>query len=145
MKFLYMDAKNTTFESDSFNVVLDKGTLDALMPDDSEETLREVDKYFAEIKRVLKLGGRFVCITLLQKHILAKLISTFCDKSWMFRVVRCHEAELKNTENGAGMSLPVFVVVATKFKEMPVLVSVIIFFCSPKQSKKKPLMFQCSS
>lgn len=123
MKFLCMDAMNTTFENDSFNVVLDKGTLDALMPDDTVETITQIDKYFAEIKRVLKLGGRFVCISLLQSHILAKLVDTFCDRTWMFRVVRCHEAEEKNSENGDGMTLPVFVVVATKFKEMPQLVS----------------------
>ncbi|XP_075991891.1 eEF1A lysine and N-terminal methyltransferase homolog [Anticarsia gemmatalis] len=119
MKFLCMDALKTTFNNDEFNVVLDKGTLDALMPDDAEETKQTIDKYFSEIKRVLKLGGRFVCISLLQSHILSKLLETFCDKSWMFRVVRCHEAEEKNAENTDGPTLPVFVVVATKFKEMP--------------------------
>lgn len=123
MRFLCMDAMNTTFNNEEFNVVLDKGTLDALMPDENEETMKGIDKYFSEIKRVLKLGGRFVCISLLQSHILKKLLETFCDKSWMFRVVRCHEAEEKNAENGDGTTLPVFVVVATKFKAMPQLVS----------------------
>lgn len=118
MKFLCMDAMNTTFNNEDFTVVLDKGTLDALMPDDSEETKQSIDKYFAEIKRVLKLGGRFVCISLLQSHILSKLIETFCDKSWMLRVVRCHEAEEKTAENNDGPTLPVFIVVATKFKDM---------------------------
>ncbi|CAB3248151.1 unnamed protein product [Arctia plantaginis] len=118
MKFLCMDATNTTFNNEEFSVVLDKGTLDALMPDDSEETKQSIDKYFSEIKRVLKLGGRFVCISLLQSHILSKLLETFCDKSWMFRVVRCHEAEEKNSENTDGPTLPVFIVIATKFKEM---------------------------
>lgn len=123
MKFLYMDALNTTFSNDEFNVVLDKGTLDALMPDDSEETIERIDKYFSEIKRLLKLGGRFVCISLLQSHILDKIVDYFGDKTWMLRVVRCHEAEEKNSESGDGMTLPVFVVIATKFKEMPKLVS----------------------
>ncbi|KAI5632989.1 methyltransferase domain-containing protein [Phthorimaea operculella] len=122
MKFLHMDALNMTFENESFTVVLDKGTLDALMPDDAPETIERIDKYFSEIKRVLKLGGRFMCISLLQSHIMAKLLEYFCDKSWMFRVVRCHEAEEKNAENGDGTTLPVFVVVATKFKEMPKLI-----------------------
>ncbi|KAM3959144.1 eEF1A lysine and N-terminal methyltransferase homolog isoform 3-T3 [Aphomia sociella] len=119
MKFICMDAMEMTFKNEEFNAVLDKGTLDALMPDDSEETEKRIDKYFSEIKRVLKLGGRFVCISLLQSHILNKLLNTFCDKSWMFRIVRCHEAEEKNAENGDGATLPVFVVIATKFKEMP--------------------------
>lgn len=122
MKFLCMDALNTTFSNEEFNVVLDKGTLDALMPDDTEETKQTIDKYFSEIKRVLKLGGRFVCISLLQSHILSKLLDSFCDKSWMFRVVRCHEAEERNAENNDGPTLPVFVVIATKFKAMPQLI-----------------------
>lgn len=126
MKFINMDALNMTFENESFNIVLDKGTLDALMPDDSKETNERIDKYFAEIKRVLRLGGRFLCISLLQNHILEKLLATFCDKSWMFRVVRCHEAEEKNAENGDGTTLPVFVVIATKFKEMPKMVKIIL-------------------
>lgn len=119
MKFIYMNAMAMTFEDEQFNVILDKGTLDALMPDDEDGTKLDIDKYFSEIKRVLKLGGRFVCVSLLQSHILSKLLETFCDKSWMFRVVRCHEAEEKNSEDSDGMTLPVFVVVATKFKEMP--------------------------
>ncbi|CAG9121648.1 unnamed protein product [Plutella xylostella] len=122
MKYILMDALNTTFDNEEFNVVLDKGTLDALMPDDTQETHDTIDKYFGEVKRVLKLGGRFVCISLLQSHILAKLLKVFCDKSWMLRVVRCHEAEQKNAESGDGTTLPVFVVVATKFKEMPQMI-----------------------
>ncbi|XP_047506732.1 eEF1A lysine and N-terminal methyltransferase homolog isoform X3 [Pieris napi] len=119
MTFTCMDAMKTTFEDDEFNVVLDKGTLDALMPDESEDTIENIDNYFKEMKRILKTGGRFICISLLQSHILKKLVDVFSDKSWMFRVVRCHEAEQKNIENGDGTTLPVFVVIATKFKLMP--------------------------
>ncbi|XP_072936789.1 eEF1A lysine and N-terminal methyltransferase homolog [Epargyreus clarus] len=122
MKFICMDALNMSFGNEEFNVVLDKGTLDALMPDDLEDTVQRIDKYFSEIKRVLKPSGRFVCISLLQSHILKHLLNTFCDRSWMFRVVRCHEAEEKNALDGDGSTLPVFVVVATKFKEMPKLI-----------------------
>lgn len=123
MKFLCMDALNMTFDNEQFSVVIDKGTLDALMPDDSEETNLRIDKYFEEIKRVSKLGGRYLCISLLQSHILNKLLASFCDKAWMLRVVRCHEAEEKNAEDADGTAMPVFVVVATKFKEMPNQVS----------------------
>ncbi|CAH3855140.1 eEF1A lysine and N-terminal methyltransferase homolog [Pieris brassicae] len=122
MTFTCMDAMKTTFEENEFNVVLDKGTLDALMPDESEETISNIDNYFKEMKRILKTGGRFICISLLQSHILKKLVDVFSDKSWMFRVVRCHEAEQKNIENGDGTTLPVFVVIATKFKLMPNLI-----------------------
>lgn len=119
MQYLLMDATAMTFENESYNVVFDKGTLDALMPDDSTETIEIVDKYFSEIKRVLKLGGRYICISLLQEHILRKLVKFFCNKSWMFRVVRCYDAEQQNSERAEGNTLPVFVVVATKFKELP--------------------------
>lgn len=122
MKFLHMDALKMTFSNEEFNVVLDKGTLDALMPDDAPETNERIDKYFAEIKRVLKLGGRYLCISLLQSHILKKLLDSFGDRSWMFRVVRCTEAEERTAQDGDGTTMPVFAVIATKFKEMPKLV-----------------------
>lgn len=122
MQFLCMDATKMEFENDFFNVVLDKGTLDALMPDESDQTIEIIERYFSEIKRVLKFGGRFVCISLLQRHILKKVLNCFCDGCWMFRIVRCHDAEEKNSEDGDGKSFPVFVVVATKFKKLPQLI-----------------------
>ena len=57
--------------------MLDKGTLDALMTDSSPEVVEKIDKMFAEILRVLRLGGRYVCITLAQQHILKKVIDYF--------------------------------------------------------------------
>ncbi|KAJ8933712.1 hypothetical protein NQ314_013842 [Rhamnusium bicolor] len=36
LKYLQMDALNMTLENETFNVVLDKGTLDALMPNDKQ-------------------------------------------------------------------------------------------------------------
>lgn len=125
MKFICMDATKMSFENDHFNVILDKGTLDALMTDESKDTILRIDKYFEEIKRVLKFGGRYICISLLQEHILRKLLHSFCDGSWMFRVVRCHDAEEKNTESD-GRTFPVFVVVATKFKLLPQLVIIFL-------------------
>ena len=61
-----MDATNTVYEDDDFNEVFDKGTLDAMMPDDSIEVVDQVNRLFAEIERLLKLGGRYICISLLQ-------------------------------------------------------------------------------
>lgn len=46
LSFEQMDATNMTFPDESFNVVLDKGTLDALMPDNKEETVKTINKYF---------------------------------------------------------------------------------------------------
>jgi len=46
MVYQQMDALNMTFGDGQFSVVLDKGTLDALMPDDSEDVRRKIDKFF---------------------------------------------------------------------------------------------------
>jgi len=46
MVYQQMDALNMTFDDCQFSVVLDKGTLDALMPDDSEDVRRKIDKFF---------------------------------------------------------------------------------------------------
>lgn len=73
--------------------------------------------FFKEITRVLRNGGRYVCISLLQEHIIRKLLSYFPGAGFMFRVIRCHEAELKTREED-GNAMPVFVVVATKFKSL---------------------------
>lgn len=42
----HMDATQMTYPDGKFNVVFDKGTLDALMPDTKEATLSIIDKYF---------------------------------------------------------------------------------------------------
>ncbi|XP_076390191.1 eEF1A lysine and N-terminal methyltransferase homolog isoform X2 [Megachile rotundata] len=109
-----MDATQLSYSDDTFSVILDKGTLDALMPDTKEETLTIINKYFKEISRVLRNGGRYICISLLQEHILKKLLSYFPKAGFMFRVVRCHEAEAK-ARIDEGSSIPVFAVIATKF------------------------------
>ena len=67
------------FLDNEFSVVLDKGTLDALMTDESEEVGAQVDQMFAEIGRVLRLGGRYICVTLAQDHILKKVLAYFTD------------------------------------------------------------------
>jgi hypothetical protein len=46
MVYQQMDALKMTFGDCQFSVVLDKGTLDALMPDDSEDVRRKTDKLF---------------------------------------------------------------------------------------------------
>uniref|UniRef100_A0A1B0DBE5 Methyltransferase domain-containing protein n=1 Tax=Phlebotomus papatasi TaxID=29031 RepID=A0A1B0DBE5_PHLPP len=120
MEFLQMDATQMTFEDGKFSVILDKGTLDALMTDGSAETLAIVQKYWAEVARTLRLGGRYICISLLQQHILEAIVPHFAEENFMLRVNRCHEAEQKSAENSKdGTAMPVFMVIATKFKPMP--------------------------
>lgn len=123
MKFIHMDALNMIFGEGQFSVVIDKGTLDALMPDDSEEVSERIDKFFGEVGRVLRLGGRYICISLLQDHILRKMLAYFANTNWMFRIVRCHEAEQKTADSGESTVMPVFAVIVTKFKLLPQVVS----------------------
>ncbi|CAG9854953.1 unnamed protein product [Phyllotreta striolata] len=118
LKYIQMDVLNMSFENDEFSVVLDKGTLDALMPDDSTQTLENIKQYFDEIKRVLKIGGRYICISLLQEHILKYALDYFPSNNFMFRIVRCFEAEAKASDNNEN-TLPVFIMICTKFKTLP--------------------------
>ncbi|KAL1123784.1 hypothetical protein AAG570_001557 [Ranatra chinensis] len=119
LKFLEMDLLEMTFEPETFSAVLDKGTLDALMPEDNAQSVETAEKYFSEIGKILKIGGRYLVVSLLQAHILAALLDHFVSAGWMVRIYRCHEAEQKALDDGATNALPVFVVVVTKFKKMP--------------------------
>ena len=51
------------FSDAQFSVVLDKGTLDAVLVDESDDTMDTVNKMFAEIDRVLRVGGRYICVS----------------------------------------------------------------------------------
>lgn len=75
-----------SFEDETFAVVVDKGTLDALLVDESIETMEKIDKMFSEIERVLRKGGRYLCISLLQEHILKKMLTWFLER-YLFNVV----------------------------------------------------------
>lgn len=62
LNFLQMDALQTDFSSGSFSTIFDKGTLDALFPDDSEESksritrLLNVSCFVHIVKREIKYG-----------------------------------------------------------------------------------------
>lgn len=116
--FIQMDALNMTFENEEFSVVIDKGTLDALMPNNDDNTVDNIRKYFSEIKRVLKSGGRYICISLLQEHILRFVLDYFPSNDFIFRALRCFEIEQKAIEKGES-TMPVFMIVCTKFKKLP--------------------------
>lgn len=121
LKFLQVDACNMNgFGDGSFSVIIDKGTTDAIFTDDSDSTDEYVQKYWSEMDRVLRIGGRYVIISLLQKHIIAGLLKRFAMSNWMFRVVRCVDAEEKTAaDSGDKTVMPVFMVIATKFQKLP--------------------------
>lgn len=123
LQFLQVDAcEMGRFADGKFSAIIDKATLDAALVDETPEVIEYVQKYWSEIDRVLRVGGRYIVISLLQQHIIENLLIRFAMNNWMFRVVRCIEAEEKTAETGDGQSLPVFMVIATKFQKLAALV-----------------------
>ncbi|OWZ14296.1 Methyltransferase [Phytophthora megakarya] len=64
----------------SFDLVMDKGALDALMAEDTAEIKTDASKMLREVQRVLAPGGRYCCVTMAQDFILQHLLSFFCLK-----------------------------------------------------------------
>ena len=56
--FQKMDVTKLSHEDDSFSVVLDKGTLDALYTGTDEAVVDTVEKMWSQVARVLRIGGR---------------------------------------------------------------------------------------
>ncbi|KEH20656.1 eEF1A lysine and N-terminal methyltransferase isoform X2 [Medicago truncatula] len=75
MRWRVMDMTAMQFEDEFFGAVVDKGGLDALMEPELGPTLG--NQYLSEVKRVLKPGGKFVCLTLAESHVLDILFSKF--------------------------------------------------------------------
>ncbi|XP_064649297.1 eEF1A lysine and N-terminal methyltransferase-like [Lineus longissimus] len=117
MSFVKMDVTKMDFEAGSFSTVIDKGTLDALFTDKSDDVVKTVEKMFAEIGRVLRVGGRYICVSLAQRHILDKIMDYFVGIGWPVRLHRVVEDPDKELEKEFHM--PVFVFVMTKFMPMP--------------------------
>ena len=70
------------------------GTLDALFADTEAETVSTVRLMFAEISRVLKFGGRYLCLTLAQDFIAEEVVNWFFqDKGWILRIQRVFDME----------------------------------------------------
>lgn len=130
MSYLQMDMLHMDFPDAHFQVALDKGTLDAILTDDEEVTLSKVDRMFAEISRVLQVGGRYLCVSLAQAHVLKKAVEYFSQEGW---VVRVHEVATSGDKQQ--FVLPVFVYVMTKFRKIPGSALQILEMCPEEQDK----------
>lgn len=105
MKWRVMDMTQMQFEKESFDIVLDKGGLDALM--EPELGPRLGDQYLSEVKRLLRDGGKFVCLTLAESHVLGLFFPKFrCG--WRMSI---HAIPQKSTERSG---LLTFMVIAEK-------------------------------
>ncbi|XP_068020631.1 eEF1A lysine and N-terminal methyltransferase [Melanerpes formicivorus] len=130
MSYLVMDVFQMDFPDAEFQVVLDKGTLDAILADEEEATLAKVDKMFAEISRVLQVGGRYLCVSLAQGHVLKKAVEYFSQEGW---VVRVHQ--VASSGDKQQFVLPIFVYVMTKFRKIPGSAPRILEICPEEQQK----------
>lgn len=78
VQYQVMDALHMTFEDQSFDYAIDKGTLDALCADRTPETATKVVDYFNEVVRVLNgKGGTYIVVSLLQDFVLDAIVSFF--------------------------------------------------------------------
>uniref|UniRef100_A0A6J0VF19 EEF1A lysine methyltransferase 4 n=1 Tax=Pogona vitticeps TaxID=103695 RepID=A0A6J0VF19_9SAUR len=74
LQWAVMDARALTFVDGTFDVVLEKGTLDSMMVEEgdpwnvSHEARMLLDQVLTEVSRVLRPGGRFISITFAQPH-----------------------------------------------------------------------------
>ena len=102
------------FKDEEFNVIFDKGTLDAIFTSSDSNVLQDVRCYLNECVRLLTLNGHFICVTLAQHHILGELMAFF--PSYFSIRINCIEQEDK-LNGGIGSKLPVFVFVVTKLKD----------------------------
>ncbi|KAH0787070.1 Phosphoethanolamine N-methyltransferase-related protein [Histomonas meleagridis] len=71
-----MDCTNMTYEDNSFDVVFDKGTLDALFCGD----MKNVEKTICEVARILKPNGIYIVITYGPPNARVPVFQRFKDK-----------------------------------------------------------------
>uniref|UniRef100_A0AC35TMP5 Methyltransf_11 domain-containing protein n=1 Tax=Rhabditophanes sp. KR3021 TaxID=114890 RepID=A0AC35TMP5_9BILA len=117
----------------SINIVIDKGTLDALYPNDFDDShVQMVESMFNEVKRILTVNGRYLVISLLQNHILEKIVSFFRFTNQYSIRVHCCDGDVSE------FPMPLFVVVITKFKvSMPMVLPIEYMQNNPIKVVKK--------
>lgn len=87
VNYQVMDMLNMKFEDNSQDIVIDKGSFDALCCDKSDETREKTFKYLNEICRVLASkdesnedkAGSFIVVSLLQDFLMKILLEFFVD------------------------------------------------------------------
>lgn len=111
MSYTKMDATQMSYENESFKSAIDKGTLDALLPD--TEHIEIAVSMLADVWRVVKCMGSYMIVSLAQDHVLNTLVKSFQDRACIFRA---HKLPSSSEE---GFMIPVFAFVITKLKQIP--------------------------
>lgn len=73
-----------------YDIVIDKGTLDAILPEDKPDNIKEIQEvYFENIKKMMRSESfsSYVVISMLQSFILKAILTTFlADKHFIVRI-----------------------------------------------------------
>ncbi|KAL8026589.1 hypothetical protein ABFX02_14G038200 [Erythranthe guttata] len=75
MRWRVMDITDMQFASGTVDAIIDKGGLDALMEPNIDPRLGTI--YLSEAKRLLKAGGKYICLTLAESHVIGLLFRKF--------------------------------------------------------------------
>jgi len=78
--YLDMDARSMTFLDDTFDCVIDKGTIDAMMC--GKDNVFNVERTCLDVSRVLKPGGVFIVISYGQPESRMELFNDFAKFAW---------------------------------------------------------------
>ena len=81
LNFSFGDATKLTYEPQSFDVAVDKGTLDAIAVSNDQETIDTCWAYFNEILKVLNKDGTLIIISLLQPHVYKIILDFFIQEN----------------------------------------------------------------
>lgn len=74
-----------SFIDEEFKSAIDKGTLDALLPD--SEHVELAVSLLTEVWRVVKCMGCYIIISLAQDHVLSTLVQHFIDRSDLLAIL----------------------------------------------------------
>lgn len=84
MRYEVMDIFNMTYSAGSFDAILDKGLLDAVYPEDTLSNSEKISGLLDKISEIMSASesSRYVCVSLLQKHILNMILGYYFSKNF---------------------------------------------------------------
>jgi len=88
-----MDMTKTTFADNEFDVVFDKGAMDALFATESAEDTEAAVRMISEVKRV---ADKYFCISLAQEHIVQLMIDCFVVDGWALEIYQPDPSSFDN-------------------------------------------------
>lgn len=72
----------SSISDSSYQVILDKGALDALVSANQSEIIQKAFEMYKEINRILTENGRYLCITLAESFIFDTIVQYFMNGCW---------------------------------------------------------------